>query len=40
MTRYSASRGILYSAPPSPASDDADAEAETDAETDPTPADD
>lgn len=38
MTRYSASRGILYTAPPTEES--ADAEAETDAETDPTPADD
>ena len=41
MTRYSASRGILYSAPPAAASRDAEEqEVETDVETDPTPADD
>ena len=40
MTRYSASRGIMYSAPPA-TDDDAEVEAATDAESaEPTPADD
>ena len=40
MTRYSASRGIMYSAPPT-GDDDAETEAATEAESvEPTPADD
>lgn len=39
MTRYSASRDILYSAPPTPDTAD-DPDADTDAETETSPADD